>query len=79
MVSVEERNRLVNIIFLLANTLISSNFLMFHFAADQANRLTLNVQIISWAVYIAAVIAVNTWLYYVYYKKPPSQARSMSP
>jgi hypothetical protein len=70
MADVEERNRLLNIIFLLANALIASNFLGFSFAARNSGRLTLNVQIISWVIFIAALIAVNAWLYYAYYRKP---------
>ena len=70
MVDVEERNRLVNIIFLLANALISSNFFLFLHDAGSSNMLTFNIGIISWVIYIAAMIAVNAWLYYVYYRKP---------
>jgi len=72
MVDVDERNRLVNIIFLLANALITSNFLGFSFAVRSSGRLTLYVEIISWVIFIAALIAVNAWLYYVYYRKPRS-------
>jgi len=70
MVDVEERNRLVNIIFLLANALISSNFFLFLHDARSSNMLTFNTESISWVIYIAAMIAVNAWLYYVYYRKP---------
>ena len=64
----DERKRFVDMIFSLANLLILSNFLMFRFASDP-NRWTLNLTIISWVVFIAALLPVNTWLYYSYYKK----------
>jgi hypothetical protein len=65
----DERKSLVNRIVSLANLLILSNFLMFRFASDP-NRWTLNLTIISWIIFIAALISVNTWVYYSYYKKP---------
>ena len=65
----DERKRLVNVIMALANILVSSNFLMFRFASDP-NRWTLNLTIISWTAFIAALIGVNAWLYFSYYKKP---------
>jgi hypothetical protein len=78
MVDDEERKRLVFTIFLLADALVVSNFLAFHVLSDP-NRLTLNVTIISWVIFVAVLIAVNTWLYYVYLKKPKNQARSAPP
>ena len=78
MVNDEERKRLVFTIFLLADGLVASNFLAFHFFSDP-ERLTLNVTIISWVIFVAVLIAVNIWLYYVYLKKPQNQARSASP
>ena len=78
MVDDEERKRLVFTIFLLADGLVVSNFLGFHAFSDP-NRLTLNVTIISWVIFVAVLIAVNIWLYYVYLKKPQNQARSVSP
>jgi hypothetical protein len=77
MVDYKERSRLVNQIFLLANVLVTSNFLMFRFASEPS-RLTLEVTIFSWVVYIAVLIAVNIWLYNVYLKKPQNQASSVS-
>jgi len=74
MVDDEERKRLVFTIFLLADALIGSNFLGFHAFSD-SSRLTLSVTIISWVIFVTALIAVNTWLYYVYLKKPQNQAR----
>ena len=79
MVNVDERNRLVNIVTLLADALILSNFLGFSFAVRSSGRLTLYVEIISWVIFIAALIAVNVWLYFVYYRKPRNQVRSESP
>jgi hypothetical protein len=78
MVDDEERKRLVFTIFLLADDLVVSNFLGFHAFSDP-NRLTLNVTIISWVIFVAVLITVNIWLYYAYYKKPQNQARSASP
>ena len=78
MVSDKERNKLIFTIVLLADALVVSNFLGFHFFSDP-ERLTLNVRIISWVIFVAVLIAVNIWLYYVYYKWPANQARSASP
>jgi len=78
MVDDKERQRLVSTIFLLADALVLSNFTAFHVLSDP-NRLTLNVTIISWVIFVAVLIAVNIWLYYVYLKKPQNQARSASP
>ena len=64
----DERRRLVNMILTLANLLVLSNFLMFRFASDP-NRWSRTLTIITWAIFIAAIIAVNTWLYFSYYKK----------
>ncbi len=72
-----ERKRLVSIIFLLADALVLSNFLAFHAFTDP-KRLTLSVTIISWAIFIGALIGVNVWLYYVYLKKPENQDRPLS-
>jgi hypothetical protein len=79
MVDDEERKRLVFTIFLLADALVASNFTAFHLSARALNILTLNVTIISWVIFVAVLIAVNIWLYYVYLKKPQNQARSASP
>ena len=65
----DERSNLVNTIFVLANFSIMSNFLMFRFASAP-ERLTLTVTAISWLIFIAAVVSVNTWLYLKYYRKP---------
>jgi uncharacterized BrkB/YihY/UPF0761 family membrane protein len=78
MVDDEERKRLVFTIFLLADALVASNFTAFHVLSDP-ERLTFNVTIISWVIFVAVLIAVNIWLYYVYLKKPQNQARSASP
>ncbi len=78
MVDDEERDRLLRVILFLANALISSNFLLFGFAARSSGRLTLNVQIVSWVIFIAALIIANTWIYYAYYRKPQGKARSES-
>jgi len=75
MVYDEERKRLVFIIFLLADALVVSNFLAFHAFSDP-NRLTLNVNIFSWVIFVAVLIAVNIWLYNVYLKKPQNRTRS---
>ncbi len=64
-----ERKRLVSAIFFLADALVLSNFLEFHAFSDPS-RLTLSVDIISWAIFIASLVGVNVWLYYVYLKKP---------
>jgi len=63
------RKRLVNTIFYLVNLLVLSNFLMFRFSSNP-NILTLDVTIISWIIFIAALLSVNIWAYYSYYKKP---------
>lgn len=68
-----ERKKLVFTIFLLADALIVTNFLGFQVFTDP-NRLTMNVTVISWVIFVIALIAVNIWLYYVYYKKHLSQA-----
>ena len=67
----EERGRFVSMIFRLANLLVLSNFLMFHFASDP-NRRNLNVDIISWIIFVVALVLVNVWLYFSYYKKQKS-------
>jgi hypothetical protein len=64
-----ERKKLVFTIFFLADALIVTNFLGFQFFNDP-KRLTLNVTIISWVIFVATLIAVNIWLYHVYYKWP---------
>ncbi len=64
-----DRERYVRMIFTLANLLVLSNFLMFRFATDP-ERLTSIVQIASWAIFAAVLIAVNSWLYFSYYRKP---------
>lgn len=63
-----ERKRLVNMIMTLANLLVLSNFLMFRFASDP-NKWTLNLTVISWTIFVAALVSVNTWLYFSYYKR----------
>ena len=78
MVDDKERQRLVSTIFLLADALVLSNFTAFHVLSDPS-RLTLNVTIISWVIFVAVLIAVNIWLHYVYLKKPQNKARSASP
>jgi hypothetical protein len=65
----DERKRLVNTIFYLVDLLILSNFLMFRFSSDP-NIWTLNLTIISWIIFITALLSVNIWAYYSYYKKP---------
>jgi hypothetical protein len=72
----EERKRLVNMISTLANLLVLSNFLMFRFASDDPNRWTLSLTIITWTIFIAAKITVNTWLYFSYYKKTTEPAKT---
>ncbi len=64
-----DRERYVRTIFTLANLVVLSNFLMFRFAADP-ERLTSIVQIATWAIFITALVAVNIWLYFSYYRKP---------
>ncbi len=64
-----DRERYVRTIFTLANLLVLSNFLMFRFATDP-ERLTPIVQVATWAIFAAALIAVNIWLYFSYYRKP---------
>jgi hypothetical protein len=66
--SIRKEQKLVNTISILANLLVVSNFLMFRFASD-SNRWTLNLTIISWTIFVAALVSVNAWLYFSYYKK----------
>jgi membrane protein YdbS with pleckstrin-like domain len=63
-----EKKRLQNNISHLVNLLILSNFLMFRFASDP-NIWTLNLTIISFVIFIAALALANVWLYYTYYRK----------
>jgi len=72
----KEKVRLVFTIILLANALIMSNFLGFSFAARSSGRLTIDVQIVSWVIFVAVLIAANIWLYYAYYKKPQSKSKT---
>jgi hypothetical protein len=76
--TIKERDRLALNISVLVDGLIFMNFSIFHVALRSANMVTLNVKIISWVIFIAALIAVNIWLYYVFYRKPKNQARSAS-
>jgi hypothetical protein len=71
----EERKRLENMTSTLANLLVLSNFLMFRFASAP-NRWTLSLTIITWTIFIAAKITVNTWLYFSYYKKTTEPAKT---
>ena len=64
-----DRERYVRTIFTLANLIVLTNFLMFRFATDP-ERLTYIVQIATWAMFVTALIAVNIWLYFSYYRKP---------
>jgi hypothetical protein len=64
-----EKKRLQNNISRLVNLLILSNFLMFRFASDP-NIWTLNLTIISFIIFVAALATANVWLYNSYYKKP---------
>jgi len=68
MVDDEERKRLVFAIFLLADALVVTNFSAFHAFSDP-NRITLNVTVISWVIFVAVLAAVNFLLYYLYLKK----------
>jgi hypothetical protein len=63
-----EKKRLVNNITRLVNLLILSNFLMFRFASDPSIW-NLNLTIISWIVFVAALLLANSWLYFSYYRK----------
>ncbi len=65
----DERKRLVNLILSLANMLILSNFLVIHSLADP-KIWTLNLTIVYWIIFIVAVVSVNAWIYFSYYKKP---------
>ena len=78
MVDDKERSRLVFTIFLLADALVTSNFIALHVLSD-SSMWTLELNIISWLVYLGVLIAVNIWLYYVYLKKPKSHAHPMLP
>jgi len=78
MVDDKERSRLVFTIFILADALVTSNFTALHVLSDP-NMWTLEVNILSWLVYIGVLIAVNIWLYYVYLKKPRIQGHPVSP
>ncbi len=64
-----DKKRLVNNISRLVNLLVLSNFLMFRFASDP-NMWTLNLTIVSWIIFVAALALANVWLYYSYYRKP---------
>jgi hypothetical protein len=64
MVDVGERDRLAFIIAVLVNGLFSMNFSMFHIALRWANRVTLDIEIIFWVLFIAALIVANIWLYF---------------
>jgi hypothetical protein len=70
----DERKRLVNRILTLANLLILSNFLMFRFASDP-NRWTFDLTVISWTIFVVALVSVNAWLYFSYYKKTAEPAK----
>ncbi len=63
-----ERQRYVRTIFVLADLLVLSNFLMFKAVADP-ERLTFLVQVVAWIIFVAALVAVNVWLYLSYYRK----------
>ncbi len=62
-----EKTAPLKIIFILANLLVLSNFMMFNAVVDRA-RLTIVGEAISWAIFIGALIGVNAWLYLSYYK-----------
>ena len=71
----DERQRLVRMIYTLANVLVLSNFLMFN-AVIEPSRKTFSLTVISWTVFIAVLISVNVWLYFSYYKKTVKPAKN---
>jgi hypothetical protein len=68
-----EKNRLIRIIYTLANLLVLSNFLMFGAVVDRA-RLTITNEVIAWAIFIGVLVAVNTWVYFAFYRTKKSSA-----
>ena len=78
MVEEAERNRLVNVIRMLANLLVLTNFFTFR-AYGNTGGWTLENQIIAYVIFAAVLIVVNIFVYYAFYKKPQNQARSASP
>ena len=62
----DERKKLV--ITILANSLVLSNSLAVHSLTDP-KIWTLNLTIAWWVIFIVALVSVNAWIYYSYYKK----------
>jgi uncharacterized membrane protein len=74
----KERDRLVFTITILANGLVFSIFSAFNFFGSM-HGWTLDIEVIWWVLFVAVLVLVNVWLYYVYYKWPrQNQARSAS-
>ncbi len=57
----DERQRLVRMIYTLANVLVVSNFLMFN-AVIEPGRKTFSLVVVSWTVFLAVLVLVNVWL-----------------
>jgi len=64
----EREKNLMQKIFLLANVLVTSNFLMF-MAATEPARKTLIVTVCAFSIFFAALVAINLWVYFSVYKK----------
>ncbi len=57
----DEKQRLVRMVYTLANVLVASNFLMFN-AVIEPSRKTFSLVVVSWTVFIAVLVLVNVWL-----------------
>jgi len=71
----DEKQRLVSKIVFLANLLVLSNFLSIRFVSD-ATRWTADFTVAAWIVFLAALVSVNVWLYYLYYRKPSTAQKT---
>ena len=78
MVDDKERNRLVQTIFVLADDVVFVIFSAFGVFGRMMGW-TLDIQIIYFVLFAAALISVNIWLYHVYYEWPKNKNRSDSP
>jgi len=77
MVEDVERNRLVNVIRILANLLVLTNFSAFRVYGNTGGW-TLENQIIAYVLFATVLIAVNICVYYAFYRKPQNQDSSAS-
>ena len=69
----QEKNRLIRIIYTLANLLVLSKFLMFSAVVDRS-RLTISGEVIARVAFIGVLVAVNTWVYFAFYRTKKSSA-----